>query len=345
MKESLHAENIELNDELKEFFQESTELLDSAETNLLKLDKSGDFNSIYAAVFRVFHSLKGGAGMFGLAQLNHHMHSVENILTQLGARKCMTAAEVTFFLNSIDAARKIMDGETVEFNYEIDSASKPETPPVEKTEPKKETLTSVSNEKKYASDPITPNSASTQKTHPVWIGLAYIIDDEIEVLEILQEMLNSASIETKIFSNPIEAIELIKKNPPDLVITDMKMPQLSGLDILDQTKKIDSELPVIYISAYLDKKILIDSINMGVHAAFEKPFKENNVIPACISAIKLSKMSKYFNQSINLMLYQFADLEDFMKSKGQNNQAKTLKTELNNLIEFRKKIRSLKKAS
>ena len=59
-------------EEIREFKNEALELLDEAEQSLLSLEKGGDFSKTYAAVFRVFHSLKGGAGMLGLQELQSH---------------------------------------------------------------------------------------------------------------------------------------------------------------------------------------------------------------------------------------------------------------------------------
>ena len=69
-------------EDIAEFRAESADLLDQAESALLKLDQGGEFKSHYEAVFRVFHSLKGGSGMLDLKEMQSHMHKLENKLAE-----------------------------------------------------------------------------------------------------------------------------------------------------------------------------------------------------------------------------------------------------------------------
>lgn len=321
-----------LDDDAKEFLLECQELLDTAETDLLSLDQKGNFDQVYASVFRVFHSLKGGAGMFGLKDLNHHMHLLENQLTQCGQKKIMSSYEISFFLKGIDVAKKLIQGEKVHFNYEEFNQKEILQSPVSLQKPK--------NEKT-----IVEETTAVVKELKNYVGSAIIIDDENEILDILKDTLEGAHFKVSTFTNPFEAINSFKSVNPDIVLTDMKMPEMSGLDVLKNVKKIDHEIPVIFVSGFLDTKTLIDSINCGVHGAIEKPFKESNIITLSTSALKISKMHKLLARSVHLMLYQFADLEDLMKSKGQTHQIALLKNELKRLLDFQKSIKEEKKAS
>jgi FixJ family two-component response regulator/HPt (histidine-containing phosphotransfer) domain-containing protein len=311
----------ELENDVKEFILECTELLDQAETDLLSLDSGSGvaFEKAYSSIFRVFHSLKGGAGMFGLEDMAKHMHHLENDLTICGAKKSASQHEISYFLKGVDAAKKILSSQSTPFNYDEFS-------------------------QKTAAPRLTTVKIVEQNLQEL-VGKAIIIDDESEITEILKDILQSSHIEVFTFTDPILALLELKKIKPDIVLTDMKMPQMTGLDVLKRVKEVDSDIPVIFISGHLDKKTLINSISLGLYAALEKPFKEAEVISTATAAIKLSKMFKMLGRSIHLMLYQFADLEDFMKQKGQAHQAKLIKSELESLINCRKSIRDYKKAS
>lgn len=335
MKPSNFLDN--LDDDAKEFILECSELLDSAESDLLSLDHGGTFDKAYASVFRVFHSLKGGAGMFGLKDLNHHMHQLENQLTQCGQRKNMTPHEVSFFLSGIDGAKKLLTGEFISFDYnQFNNKPKVDEQSVEPIAPATPTV-EVKN--------VVSIVANREEPKRMYDGQVMIIDDEQEILDIIKDMLQDSNINAHCYTNPHLAIEEFKTIAPDIILTDMKMPQMSGLEVLKKIKALDPDTPVLYLSANLDKKTLIESINLGIYAALEKPFKESHVISTITSAIKISKMFKLIGKSIHLMLYQFADLEDFMISKGQNHQIKLIKNELQMLIDYRKSIREEKKAS
>lgn len=310
--------------ELEEFSVEAIEMLEAAETDLLDLDKNRDFQSVYASVFRVFHSLKGAAGMFELNELQHHMHLLENILSSCQERKIFSPSEVTFFLNGVDAARKILSGVKVEFDYNPGTEtplplSIPETPV----------------QKEVQTVPV-------QKIKNATIGMVYVIDDELEILEILQGILASAEIEVKTFLNPKDALIAIKQSPPEAVISDMKMAELSGIEVLKAIKLINPDIPVIFVSGHLNKKILLESMENGAYAAIEKPFKENSIISTCLNAIKISQLTRLFNRSIDLIFYQFSDLEDFLISQEKKDIAQTLRKELQLIVDQRKQFRQIK---
>jgi two-component system chemotaxis sensor kinase CheA len=110
--------------ELAEFKAEARELLDVAERSLLSLDKGGDYRGSFDAIFRSLHNLKGAAGMMELLQLQSHMHELESILMTFKDASSLPIAHVSFFLRGVDGARILLEGEPIDFSYEVD-AEKP----------------------------------------------------------------------------------------------------------------------------------------------------------------------------------------------------------------------------
>ena len=111
-------------DEYQEVKTEIFELLDEAENTLLNLSEGDGFQSDYDTIFRSFHNIKGTAGMMELKELMAHAHEVETIFTQFKKAPGMSQEEVDFFLRSIDGARDIMDGKSIDFKYSIAEAKK-----------------------------------------------------------------------------------------------------------------------------------------------------------------------------------------------------------------------------
>jgi two-component system chemotaxis sensor kinase CheA len=93
--------------------------LQDAENHLLNMEQGEKYNEHYSAVFRALHSLKGASGMLGLEDLRNHMHKIENIFQKHKDSSKLSQELVTFFLRAFDAARSLLQGETVEFNYEL----------------------------------------------------------------------------------------------------------------------------------------------------------------------------------------------------------------------------------
>ncbi|AGH94531.1 chemotaxis protein CheW [Pseudobdellovibrio exovorus] len=105
--------------DLEEFKVEALELLDTAEKSLLALDQGADFKSSFDSIFRGFHNLKGAAGMMDLTHLQAHTHELESILMQFKEASALPKEHINFFLRGIDAAKSILDGNTISFDYAI----------------------------------------------------------------------------------------------------------------------------------------------------------------------------------------------------------------------------------
>ena len=78
-------------------------------------------------------------------------------------------------------------------------------------------------------------------------------------------------------SNGEEALELYEKHNPDILITDLKMPKLNGLDLIKTIRKENEEIPIIVTSAYTDQSFLLESIKLSLVEYAVKPIREMNL--------------------------------------------------------------------
>jgi len=76
-------------------------------------------------------------------------------------------------------------------------------------------------------------------------------------------------------SNGEEAYELYNKNHPDIIITDVKMPKINGLEFIKKVRKSNQKTPIIVTSAYTDQKLLLESIKLSLVEYVVKPIKES----------------------------------------------------------------------
>ena len=98
-----------------------------------------------------------------------------------------------------------------------------------------------------------------------------IIDDEKRMCDSLTALLQSADTEVNAFQNSPEAVELIKNERVDLVVTDIKMPHMDGLEILRAVKAIDDEIPVILMTGYASMDTALEAIAKGAYDYLLKP--------------------------------------------------------------------------
>ncbi len=98
-----------------------------------------------------------------------------------------------------------------------------------------------------------------------------IVDDEIGTRDILQQILKEMKYDVQAVANGYKAIEIIKEEKFDVLITDIRMPGIDGLSVLEVAKKIDPDIEVIMITAYASLKSAIEALRDGAADYLMKP--------------------------------------------------------------------------
>ena len=310
-------------DFLAEFRIEAEELLAEAEEVLLKVESTDDFSGEFNKIFRSFHSLKGAAGMFEIDDLQSFMHTIEDQFESTRDNGKMDQQQVDYFLMAIDSARKILEGQAATLDTSTFGAK--EEAPKPEVETKAKELREEAKEK-Y-------NSSNTESA-----GLVYVVDDEEFICEALADILRDHNFEAVTFSDPKEVLDAVNAKSPDLICTDLKMPEMSGLELLNQMREHKHEFPVVFITGFIDNDLLTDGLKNGASGFLEKPFEEHQVIGLISNAIERIKTWKLLNKSINYILYQFNDLDKFLEQQGRHTVRKSLRAELQELLKLKKSL-------
>jgi two-component system NtrC family response regulator len=119
-----------------------------------------------------------------------------------------------------------------------------------------------------------------------------IIDDEKNYLVILEALLAPEGYEIITEDNSINALRLIREADLDLVITDMKMPGMDGMVLLDEVKKIDPELPVIIMTAYGTIEMAVEAMKKRAYDYITKPFRNEELKLTIKKALELHRLKK-----------------------------------------------------
>jgi DNA-binding NtrC family response regulator len=98
-----------------------------------------------------------------------------------------------------------------------------------------------------------------------------ILDDDVDFNSLLTDIFSQASYDVTSELNPQKALSLVREFQYDLVVTDQRMPGLSGKDFLKELKKVQPRTPVIMVSGFLDNETIRDLIRDGVSGVFLKP--------------------------------------------------------------------------
>lgn len=131
-----------------------------------------------------------------------------------------------------------------------------------------------------------------------------IVDDEQRVIDEIEEFLSNKKYEVRSAMSATEALDCLKSNSTDIVILDVKLPGMSGLDVLDQIKKDYPEIEVIMISGHGDMDTVIEAMRRGAIDYFPKPFRLvdiNNAILRTRRFVELSKKLKTAESNVDLL--------------------------------------------
>lgn len=102
-------------------------------------------------------------------------------------------------------------------------------------------------------------------------------DDEL-ILKTIEHKLKKEGFSVTLTRNRLEAIELLKKENFDLIISDIMMPFASGIEILAELKAMKKETPVLMLSSMGQEEIVLEAFDLGASDFMIKPFSPNELI-------------------------------------------------------------------
>ena len=108
-----------------------------------------------------------------------------------------------------------------------------------------------------------------------------IIDDEAGILGTLTILLKNSGFQVATAQGGRAGLEAMKSSLPDIVLSDIRMPQVSGLDILDTALGLDPDMPVILMTAQASLQSAIQAVNQGGFHYIQKPFANDELVAIC----------------------------------------------------------------
>lgn len=102
--------------------------------------------------------------------------------------------------------------------------------------------------------------------------MIWVIDDDASIRFVFDKALDVNSINHRLFENAEAALEAIKKETPDVIVSDIKMPGIDGLELIKAVHEVDENIPFIIMTAHSDLSAAIDAFNEGSFEYLPKPF-------------------------------------------------------------------------
>lgn len=120
-----------------------------------------------------------------------------------------------------------------------------------------------------------------------------IVDDDLNVLEVLEARLSTTGYKIFRCESGKDALQVLKSNGIDLMISDMKMPGMSGMELLDKARQVKPELPIIFLTAFGSIPDAVKAVKAGAADYLAKPFDGRELIQ------KLRKHLKWTAEPVN----------------------------------------------
>lgn len=99
-----------------------------------------------------------------------------------------------------------------------------------------------------------------------------IVDDEMGIVEEIKDFFQEEGFEVQTADTGKEGIEAVRKFHPDVVLLDMKLPDMSGLEVLKLCKQVSPDTKVIVNTGYVDQRLIDEAERLGRDVFLQKPF-------------------------------------------------------------------------
>ena len=113
-----------------------------------------------------------------------------------------------------------------------------------------------------------------------------VIDDEVFICQLMERWINEAGYSCKTTTSGPDALELFEKYNFSVVVTDIMMPEVSGIDILKHVRNRYKDTPVIMITALEDHESIKEAYNLGAYGYMNKPLNQNAVLSNILNALR-----------------------------------------------------------
>ncbi len=139
-----------------------------------------------------------------------------------------------------------------------------------------------------------------------------IVDDEEMVLTSISSFLSlETNYNLETFTSAKEALEFIKNNPIDLVVSDYLMPEMDGISFLIKVREMRPEVPRIILTGYADKENAIKAINqVGLFQYIEKPWDNEDILIIFRNGLEKQRLMSKLNEKINEINKAYDELKE-----------------------------------
>jgi putative two-component system response regulator len=151
-----------------------------------------------------------------------------------------------------------------------------------------------------------------------------VVDDDPYVLESISTLLRAYGYTISTSDSGRNAIQSVQRNPVDVVLTDIKMPGMTGVELLANIHTYDSQIPVILMTAYAELDVAVDAIKKGAFDFITKPYNADYLIHTIEKAVKYADLirmerdyKKTLEDTVRMRTQELSDALDMVKNMSR----------------------------
>jgi len=149
-------------------------------------------------------------------------------------------------------------------------------------------------------------------------SIIWVVDDDESIRWVLEKGLTERGITVQTFDSANKVIEKLETENPQLILTDIRMPGKSGIDLLDQVKELRPEIPVIVMTAHSDLESAVESYEHGAWEYLPKPFDIEEAISMVLRATAIdSNKDEEFSESEAEVIGEAPAMQEVFRAIGK----------------------------
>jgi len=160
-------------------------------------------------------------------------------------------------------------------------------------------------------------------------ALVLIVDDDKNICAILAALMKKEGLEAMVAYDGEKALKTVQANSPDLLLVDMMLPGMDGMEVLRKTRELDPDLPVVFITAHADSRGAVKAIKEGAHDYLSKPFDNYEVTRVAHRALA----ERGLKLKVRALSNQLKGSSPLQEKMGPSDVVARLVSELNRVAE------------
>ncbi|EXJ23246.1 diguanylate cyclase/phosphodiesterase (GGDEF & EAL domain) with PAS/PAC sensor(s) [Alkalibacterium sp. AK22] len=241
----------------RQFLVENNEQITHTSRNLIAYINKGEEED-YEVLYQFYHRIRGTSGTLGLKDIEEVAGKIEELM--LTEKESLTE-EYAHICTLVKGTGKLL--ELIEYRLS-------------------EVLMEVTQ---------TLHEESVQGETRLYSGKLLVVDDDVSMLNYLEEVLKHQGFEVYLTSSPDEALDYLKNGDIDLALVDVVMPEKSGLDIYQEILKINSRMPIIFMTGLNSRDVRLEALNQGAEFYIQKPVDPKALIARISGLINKKKIN------------------------------------------------------